>query len=371
MTSSCDRDFAAFLNELNGLTCRSPFCDLVTGLAGAVRREIGCTEEGIAIRLMNFGLTRLEAQTLAPRLMAGLSCADRCQALLKDWLGHRKAMHELVRVKEKVADLAASEKPAKAAAAHAVEDVIAALGSGLDAVWLANGMPHLTSREMLHRGYADFLLGQGPEPSADAADRWIADAEKYVKRSEEEGDRPRRYIREFVAPFSMEERKAVADAMYIAVSLVFSLLNKPALSQRAFQAACRTGTEAELEEGAELLQSLYFAMSDVLLLNVWFFKPPVRKRDQALVGSLLAQRIRAAADAVRCDARDRAEDAFHAMGLIVELLTVLKPREVKRLTDELPEKYHPLVAQSLQALWEVAVWLDEQRDPNRQTPLNE
>jgi len=86
---------------------------------------------------------------------------------------------------------------------------------------------------------------------------------------------------------------------------------------------------------------------------------------------MAGRRIMAAADAVRCDARDQAEDAFHAMGLIVELLAVLKPREVKQLTDELPEKYHPLVAQSVQALWEVAVWLDEQRNPNRQTPLSE
>lgn len=371
MTSNCEKDFAAFLNELNGLTCRSPFCDLVTGLADAVRREIGCTEEGAAIRLMNLGLPRPEAQALATRLMAGLSCAVRCQALLKDWLSHRKAMHELVRVKEKLADLAASEKPAKAAAAHAVEDVLAAMASALDAVWFAKDMPNLTSREMLHRGYADFLLSRGAEPSADAADRWIADAEKYVKRAEEEGDRPRRYIREFVAPLSMEERKAVADAMCIGFNLSFNLLEKPALSKRAFLLADRTGTEAVLEEGAELLQSLYFAMSEVLLLNVWFFKPPVRKRDQTLAGSLLARRIMAAADAVRCDARDQAEDAFHAMGLIVELLAVLKPREVKQLTDELPEKYHPLVAQSVQALWEVAVWLDEQRNPNRQTPLSE
>ncbi len=362
MTSDIEEDFSVFLDELNGLACRLPFCDLVAELADAVRREIGCTEEGAAIRLMNLGLPRRKAQTLAPRLMAALACADRSQALLNDWLSHRADMHELGRVKEKLADLAASAKPA---AAHAVEDVLAAMTAALDAVRSAKAMPHLTSREMLYRGYADFLLGQGAEPSADAADQWIADAEKYVQLAEEQSDAPRRYIREFVAPLSMMERKEVADVMCIAFKLVFRLQEQPALCARAFQAAGRTGAKEALEEGADLLQSLYFAMSEVLLLNVRFFKPPVRKRDQPLAARLLAQRIISAADKVRCDERDRAEDAFQAMGLLVELLTVLKPREVKQLTDELPEKFHPLVGQSMLTIWEVAVWLDEQCNPNR------
>ena len=358
--SSAETNFNAFLTKLNGTPGCEPFCTLFARLAGAVRREIGGGEDVVARHLVALGLAPARAEALAASIPAIETCAERCEALTKDWLLTRESLHALVGVKETL-DAAKGGAPEEAAAAQGVSDLLADLLAALDALMAAaGGIPRLTTAEVVLRHYADFLLGKAEEPSLYAEDPWLAAAEKYFRLSEAPGELPRRYVREFVSPLSMQDRREISDAIFIVTEMTRDLKDNPRLYERALKAAGRTDLRGEIDDAGELLIDIYYASIEHLLLNVSFPKPALSRREEQQAATALGDRLAAAAGAVTGETRARARDAFRASGLMVELLRTLKPGEFQKLVLQLPMKRRAQAANALVTMTEASHRLDEE-----------
>ncbi len=343
-------DFTAFLTKLHGTPGCEPFCALFARLAGAVRREVGESEDVVSRRLAAFGLFHVRAEAIATQLHVIKACAERCEAQAKDWLLTREALHALHSVRETLDAMKAGSEE-EAASAKTVSGLLSDLISALDALMsAAGGIPRLTTAEVLLRHYADFLLGEAEEPSLYASDPWLAAAEKYFRLSEAPGDLPRRYVHELVSPLSMQDRREISDAIFIVTEMTSDLRDTPRLYERALKAAGRTGFQGEIEDACVLLTDIYYATIEHLLLNVSFPKPAMSRREELKAAAALGDRLAAAADAVACETKDRARDAFCAGGLMVELLRTLKPGEFQKLVLQLPMKRRAQVANALQTM---------------------
>lgn len=355
-----ETNFNAFLTKLNGTPGCEPFCTLFARLAGAVRREIGGGEDVVARHLVALGLAPARAEALAASIPAIEICAERCEALTKDWLLTRESLHALVGVKETL-DAAKAGSSEETAAAQGVSGLLADLIAALDALMAAaGGIPRLTTAEVVLRHYADFLLGKAEEPSLYAEEPWLAAAEKYFRLSEAPGELPRRYVREFVSPLSMQDRREISDAIFIVTEMTRDLKDNPRLYERALKAAGRPDLRGEIDDAGELLIDIYYASIEHLLLNVSFPKPALSRREEQQAATALGDRLAAAAGAVTGETRDRARDAFRASGLMVELLRTLKPGEFQKLVLQLPLKRRAQAANALVTMTEASHRLDEE-----------
>ncbi len=353
-TNPIETNFTAFFEKLRGAPGFLPFCDLAAGLANAVRREIGANEEAAFKKLayIGTGITFVELQRLCAALPTLFTCADRCAAAVKDGLVSREAMHELVHVRAALAE--AGEEGAAASAMLA--DFLTALN---ELQVYEGGVPRLTTREVVLRGYGDFLLGKAEEPSLQSEDPWLAVAEKYLRLSEAPGERPRRYARDFVATLSMADRREIADAIFIVTEMERCLQENPRHYERALKAAGCTDRKSEIEDASNRLIDLYYAMIEHLLLNVTFPKRALSRREEQQAAMALGDRLVAAAEAVTDEAKENAKDAFRASGLMVELLRTVKPGEFQKLVLQLPMKRRAQVTNALQTMAHASCRLTE------------